>query len=502
MICVAHKRLNANGGAFCLRVRYLFWNNCINCSAALHAVFRCGFQKQKQRKTDVLKRPYYKTNMSLKADWQTTRPTIRERTTFLLNNDRLSDVKFVAANSNGESTQLIAAHKFILAIGSPVFEAMFYGELAETKDTIELPDCDYESLLELFRYIYSDEVNLSGSNVMGMLYLAKKYIVPSLADKCTEYLKEKIDPSNVFDILSFAQKYHEGVIVDRCWKFIDQETDEALEPDGFETIDKSLLEAVVTRDSLKIREVVLFQAVDRWARKQCQKQGLAEDGEMKRRILGEQIIKAIRFPVMSVQEFASVVVDTNILTPDETTGLFKFFTIQTSPVGFSKTQRRPLVNHDRFSRFISFTTPSALHEGIRYDVGKHSLAFAADQSITLHGVCLIGRYNSSYTVTLEVKNVSNNTTIVSKSGTYSSELLPYGCCPRYYGFQVSFDCGADMKSNTRYHIEALISGPPSGYGTKGLKTINRSGVTFTFYGLKDSYSSIYSGQFSEFIFSV
>ena len=53
-------------------------------------------------------------------------------------------------------------------------------KLAETTDSIELPDCEYESLLELFRYMYSDEVNLSGSNVMGVLYLAKKYIVPSL----------------------------------------------------------------------------------------------------------------------------------------------------------------------------------------------------------------------------------------------------------------------------------------------------------------------------------
>ena len=61
-----------------------------------------------------------------------------------------------------------------------MFEAIFYGELAETKDSIELPDCDYESLLELFRFMYSDEANLSRSNVMGVLYLAKKYMVPSL----------------------------------------------------------------------------------------------------------------------------------------------------------------------------------------------------------------------------------------------------------------------------------------------------------------------------------
>ena len=160
--------------------------------------------------------------MSTETNWQTTRPTIRERAKFMLNTDRLSDVKFVATKNDGESEskQVIPAHRFILAIGSPVFEAMFYGELAETEDTIELPDCDYESLLELFRYIYSDEVNLSGSNVVGVLYLAKKYIVPSLADKCMEYLQKNLDPSNVFTILPFAEKYEDKNLVARCWMVI------------------------------------------------------------------------------------------------------------------------------------------------------------------------------------------------------------------------------------------------------------------------------------------
>ena len=98
-------------------------------------------------------------------------------------------------HGESESKQVIAAHKFVLSISSPVFKAMFYGELAETKDSIELTDCKYESLLELFRYIYSDEVKLCGSNVMTVFHLAKKYMVPSLADKCTQYLKDNVDPS-------------------------------------------------------------------------------------------------------------------------------------------------------------------------------------------------------------------------------------------------------------------------------------------------------------------
>ena len=64
-------------------------------------------------------------------------------------------MKFVVPKANGESEskQVISAHKLVLSISSPVFEAMFYGELAETGDSIELPDCEYESLLELFRYM-------------------------------------------------------------------------------------------------------------------------------------------------------------------------------------------------------------------------------------------------------------------------------------------------------------------------------------------------------------
>ena len=72
----------------------------------------------------------------------------------MFNNDLFSDVKFVVRggpNGENENKKLVPAHKFVLSISSPVFEAMFYGELAETTDSIELPDCDYESLLELFR---------------------------------------------------------------------------------------------------------------------------------------------------------------------------------------------------------------------------------------------------------------------------------------------------------------------------------------------------------------
>ena len=81
--------------------------------------------------------------------------------------------------------------------------------------------------------------------------------------------------------------------MDRCWKVIDKHTEEAVKSDGFATIERSLLEAVVVRDTLSIKEVNLFKTVNLWAINECERQGLTTDGEIKRRILGESIVKGI-----------------------------------------------------------------------------------------------------------------------------------------------------------------------------------------------------------------
>jgi len=185
---------------------------------------------------------------AIKEDfWQSTaRRTIRERCKSIFNKELLSDVKFVVRDSQGGSeSKKIPAHKFVLAISSPVFFAMFYGELAETKDSVDITDCEYESLLELFRFIYSDEANLNPDNVMQVMYLAKKYMLPSLVDRCSSYLQKNLNASNVFHIFPAAQKYEEKELLDQCWNVIEKETEEAVKSDGFVSIERSVLGELV-----------------------------------------------------------------------------------------------------------------------------------------------------------------------------------------------------------------------------------------------------------------
>ncbi|KAL9980018.1 hypothetical protein ACROYT_G008549 [Oculina patagonica] len=435
----------------------------------------------------------------VEKNWQTTRPTIRERNKYMFNNDLFSDVKFVVpkAIDESESKQVIPAHKFVLSISSPVFEAMFYGELAETGDSIELPDCEYESLLELFRYMYSDEVILSGNNVMGVLYLAKKYVVPSLADECTKYLQDNLDPSNVFSILPPAQKYDEKELVERCWKVIDKQTEEAVKSDGFATIERSLLEAVVKRETLNIKEVNLFKAVNLWATKECERQGLTADGEVKRRILGEPIVKGIRFPVMKEAEFATIVIDSKILTPEEAITLFKYYnSALNSPMEFLDAERSGFW-FNRCGRF-----ESVVENGWSYGGKADRIDFSVDKDIMLHGVCLFGSKNSDYLVIIRMKEADSKSALVSKTGTFSSKLVQNksGSC---YGFEVLFDSAVKLKKNTKFQMEALLSGPRSWSGGGSFDNVVCSGVTFTLTNNKNigNNTTTKIGQFPEILFS-
>ena len=425
--------------------------------------------------------------------------SIRERCKLMFNNKLLSDVKFAVRDAEGGSERMktIPAHKFVLAISSQVFFAMFYGELAEKKDSINISDCEYRSLLEVFRFIYSDEVNLNAENVMQVLYLAKKYMLLSLVDKCTEYLGENLDASNVFHVLPEAQKYEEEGLVDKCWEVIDKHGDEAVKSDGFVTIERSVLEELVERDSLNVKEVELFKAVDCWARKECEKKNQIADGSVKRRILGERIVKAIRFPVMEEKEFANAVLDCDILTQKEAYDMVKYFnSVLTLPVGFLDAKRSGCLH--RIFRFQSVEG-----EGWHYSLGfSNSIILSVDKNIKLHSVRLFGRKNNEYSVTLKLSSITHGCVLATETGTFQSKLVSSDEI-EYYGFDIAFKRPVALESNIKYCFEASISGPHSMFGISGLPSVRHGGIRFSFTNQKKgSITNVSNGQFPELEFSL
>ena len=58
----------------------------------------------------------------------------RSETRSLFNNSKRSDVRFLVDG------QTVYGHKVILGMGSPVLDRMFFGDLKEKRDVIEIED--------------------------------------------------------------------------------------------------------------------------------------------------------------------------------------------------------------------------------------------------------------------------------------------------------------------------------------------------------------------------
>ena len=442
-------------------------------------------------------------------NWQTTLASITERGIFMFNNDLLSDVSLVVRASGDKddpmkSKMAIPAHKMVLSICSQVFFAMFCGKMADKSDSVDLPDCEYEGVMEMLRYMYSEKTELNESNVMQVLYVAKKYMVHSLAEECIKFLQENLNTENVFSVISHAQQYDEKVLVDQCWEVIDSETEKALKSEEFTTIERSLLEAVVKRDSLTIREVELFHAVHLWATKECQRQGMSPNGIMMRKILGESIVKGIRFPLMKEKEFATDILGSEILTTEEVFEMLKYFNSVTSlSCGFSEKERSGTTfSCRRFSGLDKFW----------YYSSDDSIDFQVDKEIKLYGVRMFGSEIGEHVVLLRIINIPDESVRAKKSGKFSSTRIQFQST-FFYGYDILFDSPVKIKKDVKFRVLAVIDGPVSLYGVGGSSSVQCHGVTFSFFNIDEDKECLYgpslcndtdveNGQFAEFLFKV
>ena len=387
--------------------------------------------------------------------WQTTKETVRDRTAFMFNNELMSDIKFVVGESDSRQVR-IPAHKFVLTISSPVFEAMFYGQMAEKGEEVELPDTDSHTLLEFLRFVYCDEVNLTADNVFAVMYLADKYIVPSLAAK--------------------------------CWSFIDENTAACVKSDrAVCTLSHVTLVTLVKRDSVQTKELLVFEAVKHWAEAKCEEKGLEPTGEAMREILGEAV-DFIRFPTMSQQDFAEQVVPTGMLTADDTLEIYQYFSQAISPLNmkFSCTYRAGIASQWSHLHRCSLYEEIAVIEN-SFCMGQiENLRFMVEpRDIHLKGIRLYASVaNEEFSAVVRLLN-DNGDLLATKEGIFLQEDDCSGAS-KSAGFDVMFEVPVLICKTSRYKIEVELE-PVHGAGINDIKTdrlpvVNKDGFYFNFEG--------------------
>ncbi|XP_061890515.1 BTB/POZ domain-containing protein 1-like isoform X3 [Entelurus aequoreus] len=375
-------------------------------------------------------------------NWQATKSSLKERFAYLFNNQLLSDVSFVVGK--GRQAQRIPAHKFVLAAGSAVFEAMFNGAMATTSTEIEVPDAEPAAFLSLLRFLYSDDVHTCAETVMSTLNTAKKYAVPALASHCVDFVSKHLRADNAFLLLTQARLYDEPQISSLCFDTIDKSTAEAVNADAFTDIDLDTLCAVLERDSLSIRENRLFGAVVRWAEAECCRQQLPPTPDNKQKVLGKAL-PLIRFPLMSVEKIPAG------LSSLEVKVLFPVAVNPKARGSCSDRARCCLRGEEcsikRFQQVESRWGYSGTSDRIRFNVSRRISIVGFGLYGSIHG-------HTDYQVNIQILESDKHLTLGQKDTAFS-------CDGTSNTFRVLFTEPVEVLPNVSYTACATLKGPDS-----------------------------------------
>ncbi|KAG8193870.1 hypothetical protein JTE90_011430 [Oedothorax gibbosus] len=123
-------------------------------------------------------------------------------------------------NTEGKS---FSAHRSILAARSPVFRAMFEkDEMSEGRSgVVDIDDVDSETVDRMLVFLYGDSLQgLQWGEAASLYYVADKYAIQPLKQKCADILKTGLTVDNVCDALVLADTHSDEQLMKSVVDFI------------------------------------------------------------------------------------------------------------------------------------------------------------------------------------------------------------------------------------------------------------------------------------------
>lgn len=179
------------------------------------------------------------------------------------------DVQFIL-EKDGEAVK-IPAHKELLSISSPVFKAMFTGDLKENGD-VKIVDASAAAFEEFLQFFYSNQVKLTMDNIEHVLNLVHKYDILAGARIAVDFLRENLTSDQILWGLYLAMKYRLEDLMAHCKNQIRNDSLKVLDvlklessdgdADGYEAVLSTKNQMISKTDLSGILPTVLMVAKD------------------------------------------------------------------------------------------------------------------------------------------------------------------------------------------------------------------------------------------------
>ncbi|VDP90626.1 unnamed protein product [Echinostoma caproni] len=123
--------------------------------------------------------------------------------------------------------------------------------------------------------------------------------------------------------------FDEEDLTRRCWHVIDVLASSVLSSNGLLHMDANNLKALLKRDTLNCKESEVFAAVRNWAAAECARLGL-RDVIYNRAQIAAELLHLVRFPTMTLNDFAENVAYSGFLSLEMVRDLFVHITANNS----------------------------------------------------------------------------------------------------------------------------------------------------------------------------
>ncbi|XP_056002858.1 BTB/POZ domain-containing protein 2-like isoform X1 [Ostrea edulis] len=392
----------------------------------------------------------------------------------------------------GKEGKLVRAHKYVLSSRSPVFDAMLYGDLAESDDII-VPDIEPSSFDALLRFLYCDDDSFTPDRVTSVLYAADKYGVDDLVTKIKSHLDQNITNETVLTVLESAKSFNLEDLLKKCKNFIESDPFAVLQSSSALEMTKETLTYIISLDSLVMDELEIYRFLIKWAENQCDRVGIETIDQNIRAMMGD-LIYLIRFPLMNLDIFVKDVCNREILNVQEQIPL------QQVIVGNLDKKNTKLQFVERKSKtFCVLRGDCRMIDSWSCDGLADCIEFTVNKTVRIHGFVMWGGLSIPYAYTIQGKLFANSEEV---------STVPVQTIEKRKSSDIKFTIPLPepvrLAPSVRYRAWVRLEGPTSWRGHSYRSSVTDHGVKFNFYthiGENNATSSD-GGQFPGFVCSL
>lgn len=244
----------------------------------------------------------------------------------------LCDVNILVEDAEGRPRVSLPAHRIILAACVPYFKAMFTSDMQEaTKGEVRLKDVDEAGLKAIIGFVYSGKLELTESNVQGVLSTASLLDLQNLVDACARFMTKHLAPSNCLGVRGLANAYSLKQLHQAADKYAKYHFAKVAREEEFLRLSADEVEYFVQDDQIRVEsEEDIYVAVTRWLEHEdmegCGHKGKEEEEGEKKEEIGEEkkdegrqkfirrLYNHVRFPILELNFLKSVVAHNQLVT--------------------------------------------------------------------------------------------------------------------------------------------------------------------------------------------